>query len=227
MGRGPVRCWPAASRPREKMLGAGAPALSDAELLAALLGSGAPRQDVVSLAGALLDHFGSLSALLDSAPARLAEFRGIGPAKLAKVSAVRQLVERALREQLRLDNVLASPGAVRDYLRLTLGRRSHEIFSCLYLDSRHRLICAEEASRGTLTQTAVYPREIAREALQRNAAAVIVAHNHPSGESGASEADHRLTQRLRAALDLLDVRLLDHFIVTRDRIVSFAERGWL
>ncbi|SDV49368.1 DNA replication and repair protein RadC [Chitinasiproducens palmae] len=223
----PISRWPVDLRPRERLQEAGPGALSNAELLALLLGSGPAHCNAVAFGQALLARFGSLRALLHADRRVLAAVRGMGPAKLSKLQAVLQLVERALVENLRADAPFAGPANVKDYLRLTLGMRSREIFMCLYLDARHRLIASEEASRGTLTQTAVYPREIVREALMRNAVAVIVAHNHPSGQAAPSEADQRLTYRLKAALELMDVRLLDHMIVTHDSVMSFAERGWL
>ena len=219
--------WPAQERPRERLLAEGAAHLSDAELLAVCLRSGVRGLSAVDLGRALLTRFGGLSGLLGAETADLGGVRGLGPAKRAQLAAVSELARRALREELRSADALTSPGAVRDYLRLALGARPHEVFVCLYLDAQHRILGVDELFRGTLTQTSVYPREVVKAALAANAAAVIFAHNHPSGVAQPSQADELLTRQLRDALALVDVRVLDHFIVAGSQALSFAERGLL
>jgi len=219
--------WPEQERPRERLLAEGAAHLSDAELLAVCLRSGVRGRSAVDLGRALLSRFGGLSGLLGADPAALGGVRGLGPAKRAQLAAVSELARRALREEMRSGEALTSPGAVRDYLRLALGARPHEVFVCLYLDAQHRIVGIDELFRGTLTQTSVYPREVVKAALAANAAAVIFAHNHPSGVAQPSQADELLTRQLRDALALVDVRVLDHFIVAGSQALSFAERGLL
>jgi DNA repair protein RadC len=223
----PIRDWPRHQRPREKLLREGAATLSDSELLAIVLRIGVPGQSAVELGHALLVKFGSIQALMSAQAKQLRAVRGIGPAKQTQLQAALELAKRMLSPPLRDSIALDSPGAVYDYLRLLLAARAYEAFVCLYLDSRNRLIRIEESSRGTLTHTAVYPREIAREALAHNAAALIVAHNHPSGDARPSNADRHLTQRLKSTLELLDVRLLDHLIIGSGGVFSFAEGGLL
>lgn len=218
--------WPAAERPRERLLALGPGALSDAELLAILLRTGMRGKTAVELARELLARFGSLARLLDAGPA-LARVDGLGKAKSAQFAAAVELARRSLKEGLRAGAALTSPGAVRDYLRLLLGARPHEVFICLWLDAQHRVVEVEEPFRGTLTQTSVYPREVVKAALRFNAAAVIFAHNHPSGVAQPSQADELLTRSLREALALVDVKVLDHFIVAGNQAISFAERGLL
>ncbi len=225
--RVPIVRWPARQRPREKLLEGGPLTLSDSELLAVLLSSGPRGQSAVDLGQALLARFGSIHGLLSAVPREIRKVRGVGAAKQAQLLAVVELARRALAEQLRDDTTLDSPHVVRDYLRLFIGARSYEVFACLFLDSRHRLLRAEESSRGTLTHTAVYPREIAREALALNAASLIVAHNHPSGDVRPSAADRHLTQRLGETLQLIEVKLLDHLIIGANAVFSFAESGLL
>lgn len=219
----PITDWPADERPREKLLRAGASALSDAELLAIFLRVGMAGKSAVDLGRELLVSFGSLTRLFAARPADITRMKGIGMAKLAQLQAATELTRRALAEQLALPQALDSPQAVRDYLRLSLASRPHEVFACLYLDARNRLLACEELFRGTLTQTSVYPREVAKQALAHNAAAVIVAHNHPSGNATPSEADLHMTKALSRALALIDVTVLDHFIVTADAAYSLAE----
>jgi len=214
-------------RPREKLLRHGAPSLSDSELLAVLLTSGPQGQSAVDLGQALLARFHTIQGLFSAAPPAIRAVRGIGDAKQAQLLAVLELARRALAEQLRDDTTLDSPQVVHDYLRLFIGVRSYEVFVCLFLDSHHRLIRAVESSRGTLTHTAVYPREIVREAMTLNAAGLIVAHNHPSGDVRPSGADRQLTQRLSETLQLIEVKLLDHLIVGANAVFSFAESGML
>lgn len=216
--------WPASERPRERLLASGASSLTDAELLAVLLGSGLRGRSAVDLGRDLVARFKGLSGLL---AADLAGIAGLGPAKRARFEAAIELARRALQEQLSERNALNSPGAVRDFLRLTLGARPHEVFVCIWLDAQHRVISCEEAFRGTLTQTSVFPREIVKAALARNAAAVIFAHNHPSGVAQPSQSDELLTRSLKDALALVEVRVLDHFVVAGNHALSFAERGLL
>ena len=219
--------WPAAERPRERLLALGARVLSDAELIALFLRTGIKGKNAVELARDLLAGFGGLAGLLSADQAALRKVKGLGPAKFAQLAAVLELSRRALGEELRSRSALTSPQSVRDYLRLTLGTREHEVFIALFLDAQHRVISAEELFRGTLTQTSVYPREIVKAALKANAAAIIFAHNHPSGVAEPSQADELLTRQLKEALALVDVKVLDHFIVAGRATLSFAERGLL
>jgi len=218
--------WPLAERPRERLLADGAAVLTDAELLAVLLRTGVAGKSAVQLARELLARFGSVAGLLGAGDALL-EVKGLGTAKSAQLSAAVELARRSLRDELKNGAALTSPGAVRDYLRLALGGREHEVFVCIWLDAQHRVLKAEEMFRGTLTQTSVYPREVVKAALGSNAAAVIFAHNHPSGAAQPSQADELLTRNLKEALALVEVKVLDHFIVAGRHAVSFAERGLL
>lgn len=220
-----LKSLPSDTRPREKLLARGPGALSDAELLALLLRTGIPGKHVVQLAQELLDRFGGVGGLLHTGAEALKAIKGLGPAKRAEVVAVLELARRALAQELKLKPLFDSPKAVRDYLQLQLGARAHEVFAVMFLDSQNRLIELEELFRGTLTQTSVYPREVVLRALHHHAAAVVLAHNHPSGTAQPSRADEALTQTLKAALSLVDVRVLDHFIVTREQAVSMAEMG--
>ncbi|MEN9779902.1 MAG: RadC family protein [Burkholderiaceae bacterium] len=219
---------PAEARPREKLLARGPAALSDAELLALVLRTGVTGQPVLALAQQLIDDFGGLSGLLHTDASDLKRVRGLGGnAKRAELLAVLELARRAIGERLRERAALGSPDAVKQYLQLHLGQRTHEVFAVMFLDTQNRLIALEELFRGTLTQTSVYPREVAVRALHHHAAAVVLAHNHPSGAVQPSRADEALTQSLKAALALLDVRVLDHIIVAPGQALSFAERGLL
>jgi DNA repair protein RadC len=218
--------WPAAERPRERLLTQGAAALSDAELLAVLLRTGMRGKSAVQLARELLERFKGLAGLLGAGEA-LDRVKGLGAAKRAQLAAAVELARRSIQEELKAGAALTSPGAVRDYLRLALGARPHEVFICIWLDAQHRAIRIEEAFHGTLTQTSVYPREIVKAALAHNAAAVIFAHNHPSGVAQPSQADELLTRNLREALALIEVKVLDHFIIAGSQAISFAERGLL
>jgi len=220
-----LKSLPNDARPREKLLARGPGALSDVELLALLLRTGMVGKDVFELAQELLDRFGGVGGLLHTHADALKVVKGLGPAKRAEVVAVLELARRALAQELQQKPLFDSPKAVREYLQLQLGARTHEVFAVLFLDSQNRLIAFEELFRGTLTQTSVYPREVVLRALHHHAAAVVLAHNHPSGTSQPSRADEALTQSLKAALALVDVRVLDHFIVTRDAAVSMAELG--
>jgi DNA repair protein RadC len=216
---------PAAARPREKLLAQGAGALADAELLALLLRTGTAGKSVLQLAGELIELGGGLAGLLHLEPAALVRVKGLGPAKRAELAAVLELARRSLAETMAQRPVFESPQQVKDYLRLSIGRLDHEVFALLFLDAQHRLIRRDDLFRGTLSQTSVYPREVVKRALELNAAAVVLAHNHPSGHAEPSRADEALTQTLRSALALVDVRVLDHLVVGRDAVVSFAERG--
>lgn len=218
--------WPEDERPREKLLAHGAASLSDAELLALFLRVGVRGKSAVDLARDLLTHFGSLTTLFAAPVDRLSAIHGMGSAKYAQLQAVIEMARRALGETLQSQPVFNSPATVRDYLRLHIGQRPHEVFIALWLDARHQLITCDELASGTLTQTSVYPREVVKKALANNAAAVIFAHNHPSGSATPSTADEALTRALREALHLIDVRTLDHFIVAGNSTpLSMAERG--
>ncbi|OFZ95727.1 MAG: hypothetical protein A2Z64_14610 [Betaproteobacteria bacterium RIFCSPLOWO2_02_67_12] len=218
--------WPAQERPRERLLALGPAALSDAELLAVFLRTGVRGKSAVDVARELLARFGGLAGLL-AAGCAAQTVKGLGPAKAAQLAAVLEVARRCLGEQLRGGNALTSPAAVRDYLRLALGAREHEVFMTLFVDAQHRVIRSEELFRGTLTQTSVYPREIVKAALSANAAAVIFAHNHPSGVAQPSQADELLTRQLKEALALVEIKVLDHFVVAGNQCLSFAERGLL
>ena len=216
---------PQEARPREKLLSRGAAALSDAELLALLLRSGIQGKNVLQLAQELVDRFGGVAGLLHTPAEALKTVKGLGPAKRAELVAVLELARRALAQQLTQKPLFNTPQAVRDYLQLQLGGLHHDVFAVLFLDSQHRLIALEEMFRGTLTQTSVYPREVVKQALTLNASSVVLAHNHPSGTAQPSRADEALTHTLKAALALVDVRVLDHFVVTASQAVSMAELG--
>lgn len=219
--------WPENERPRERLLREGAQALSDAELLAIFLRVGVKGKSAVELARDLLRHFGSLTRLFAAPRPDFALFPGLGPAKYAQIQAVLEMARRALGEEMRAGDALGSPKAVRDFLRLKLAGLAHEVFMAVFLDAQNRVLAAEELFRGSLTQTSVYPREVVKRALAHNAGGVIFAHNHPSGVAEPSQADRWLTDQLRTALGLVDVQVLDHFIVAGGSGVSFAERGWL
>jgi DNA repair protein RadC len=218
---------PPDARPREKLLARGPAALADAELIALLLRTGIKGQSVLALSQSLLGEFGGLRGLLHAEPADLKRIKGLGPAKRAEMSAVLELARRSLAQELMERPVFDSPTRVKDYLRLQIGGKPHEVFVVLFLDAQNRLIRAEEMFRGTLTQTSVYPREVLKRALELGAAAVLLAHNHPSGAAEPSKADEYLTQTLTRALALIDVRVLDHLVVAPAEVVSFAERGLL
>jgi len=219
---------PPDARPREKLLARGAAALGDAELLALLLRTGTAGRGVLHMAQDLLERFGGIAGLLHAGADDLRQVKGLGgSAKRAELLAVLELARRALAEQLRTRAALDSLGAVKDYVRLHLAQRDCEVFAALFLDSQQRLIALEELFRGTLAQTSVYPREVALRVLHHHAAAVVLAHNHPSGDMQPSNADQALTQTLKAALALLDVRVLDHIIVAPGGALSMAEQGFL
>jgi DNA repair protein RadC len=219
---------PADARPREKLLARGAASLSDPELLALLLRTGTPGRGVLQMAQEVLDSFGGIAGLLHTTADDLKRINGLrGPAKRAELVAVLELARRALAQQLKEREVFSSPGAVKQYLQLHLAEKGHEVFAVLFLDAQNRLIAMEELFRGTLTQTSVYPREVVMRALHHHAASVVLSHNHPSGTVQPSRADEALTQTLKAALALVDVRVLDHVIVTRGDSLSMAEKGLL
>ncbi len=227
----PLKDLPPDARPREKLLARGPGALSDAELLALLLRTGMAGKGVLQLAQELVDPqpsgFGGIAGLLHASADDLKRIKGLGPAKRAELVAVLELARRALAQQLKEREVFSSPDAVKHYLQLHLSQRGHEVFAVLFLDTQHRLLALEELFRGTLTQTSVYPREVVLRALHLQAAAVVLAHNHPSGTVQPSRADEALTQTLKAALALVDVRVLDHVIVGPGQALSMAERGLL
>jgi DNA repair protein RadC len=224
----PLKDLPADARPREKLLARGAGALGDAELLALLLRTGLPGQGVLQMAQALLERFGGIAGLLHTTADDLKQVKGLGgPAKRAELVAVLELARRAMAQQLKEREVFSSPGAVKHYLQLHLAAREHEVFAVLFLDAQNRLLAMEELFRGTLTQTSVYPREVVLRALKHGSAAVVLAHNHPSGTVQPSRADEALTQTLKAALALVDVRVLDHVIVAQGEALSMAEKGLL
>ncbi len=218
---------PAEMRPREKLLARGASALSDIELLALLLRTGLPGKGVFELAEQVLRDFDGFAGLLRADAADLKRIKGLGPAKRAEVTAVVEMARRALAQPLQAAPVFDTPQRVKDYVALHLGSRTQEVFAVLFLDGQHRLLKLEEMFHGTLAQTSVYPREVVRRAIAHNAGAVILAHNHPSGVAEPSRADEYLTQTLKSALHLVDVRVLDHLVVGQGTVMSFAERGLL
>jgi DNA repair protein RadC len=222
-----IREWPESERPREKLLERGAQALSDAELLALLLGSGIKGRSAVDVARSLIADFGSLRELLSADRPRWEGKLGIGPARYATLKASIELARRHFREPLRSSSALSAPDFTRRFLLAQLRDRPYEVFCCLFLDNRHRLIAFEELFRGTIDGASVHPREVVRQALLHNAASVIIAHNHPSGVADPSQADEGVTRRVRQALALVDVRLLDHLIVGDGRCYSFSEHGLL
>jgi DNA repair protein RadC len=217
--------WEASERPRERLLAQGPRSLTNAELVAILLRTGIRGKSAVDLARELLERYKGVTRMLEATD--LENMKGLGPAKRAQFAAAVELARRSLEERLKESSALTSPGAVRDYLRLALGRRDEEVFVCIWLDAQHRVIKADESFKGTLTQTSVYPREIVKAALAHNAAAVIFAHNHPSGVAQPSQADELLTRTLKDALALVEVKVLDHFVIAGNQALSFAERGLL
>ncbi|HEX6997555.1 MAG TPA: DNA repair protein RadC [Gammaproteobacteria bacterium] len=218
---------PSCERPRERLLCAGPTSLSDAELIAVLLGSGVAGQDAVAVARGLLERWGSLASLLLAAPRDLARARGLGAARVARLLAALELGRRYLEGPLEPRSPLQAPLDAARFLRARLADLPHEVFSCLFLDTRHRLIRYEELFRGTVDGATVYPREVVKRALHHNASAVIAGHNHPSGVAEPSEADRHITLKLAKALALVEIRLLDHVVVCRGGHVSLAQRGWL
>jgi DNA repair protein RadC len=221
-----IRDWPERERPREKLLTLGSAALSDAELLAVLLGSGSRGKDALALGRELLNSAGTLGALLGQ-PDQQVPAGGLGPAKRARIVAALELARRSLAEQLQEKPYLGNPRDSGDFLRARLRHLPYEVFGCLYLDNRHRVLGFEELFRGTIDGANVHPREVVRACLQRNACAVIFAHNHPSGVAEPSAADRTITLELRNALQLIGVRVLDHLIIGSGEPVSMAARGLL
>lgn len=219
--------WPLAERPREKLLNLGPAALSDAELLAIFLRTGCAGKSAVDLARELLQEFGGLRPLLEASQTDFCRGLGLGNAKYAQLQAVLEMARRHLSAALQAGDALTSPVLVRQYLSARLRHQQREIFAVLFLDNQHRVICYEELFQGTIDGASVYPREVVKAALARNAAAVILAHNHPSGVAEPSQADKRITERLQAALELVDIRVIDHMVVGDCEVVSFAERGFL
>ncbi|UTW44429.1 DNA repair protein RadC [bacterium SCSIO 12696] len=222
-----IQDWPEWERPREKLIRQGAAALSDTELLAIFLRTGSAGKTAVDLAREMLAHFGSLVSLLQADCRQFCQLKGLGSAKYAQLQASLELARRHLQEAMEREQVFTSPTAVSSYLRLQLQSRQQEVFAALFLDSQHRLIAFEELFYGTVDGVAVYPREVVRRALHYNAASLIFAHNHPSGMAEPSQADVAITQQLKQALALVDVRVLDHIIVGVGQVVSLAERGKL
>ena len=222
-----IRDWPEDARPREKLLKQGAAALTDAELVAVFLRTGVAGKSAVDLGRDLIERFGGLGALCRADRVAACRAPGVGEAKYALLQAVMEMARRTLAEDMRAGDALSSPAAVRDYLRLILRDKEYEVFCCVFLNAQNRVIAVEELFRGTLTQTSVYPREIVKRALAHNAAAMILAHNHPSGIDEPSQADRSLTRRLAEALALVDIRVLDHFIIAGASALSFAEAGHL
>jgi DNA repair protein RadC len=221
-----IRDWPEGERPREKLLARGSAVLSDAELLAVLLGSGSRGKDAIALGRELLANAGSLGALL-SRPEQQIQAGGLGPAKRARIAAALELARRSLAEELQQRRSLVNPRDSGDYLRARLRHLPYEVFGCLYLDNRHRVLAFEELFRGTVDGASVHPREVVRACLQHNACAVIFAHNHPSGVAEPSAADRAITHELRDALRLVGVRVLDHLVIGSGEPVSMAARGLL
>ena len=219
--------WPIDERPREKLLQKGAQALSDAELLAIFLRTGIPGKTAVDMARDLLNAFQGLRPLLDASQSEFCAHLGLGPAKYAQLQAVLEMSRRHLDQALRKEGAFESPQQVQQFLLSSLRHKPHEVFACLFLDSQHRLIIYEELFYGSIDGASVYPREVVKKALSHNAAAVIFAHNHPSGVAEPSDSDERITQHLIKALKLVEVRVLDHFVVGNSKAVSMAEKGML
>ncbi|TQU04765.1 JAB domain-containing protein [Xanthomonas perforans] len=222
-----IHDWPTHERPRARSFSRGATALSDAELLAIFVGSGLRGQDAVQTARDLLHRHGPLRLLLDRPAKTLARLPGLGPASACKLAAAMELAQRHLMSALERGEALSDPPSVGRYFSQRLRARAYEVFAALFLDNRHRAIAFEELFTGTIDGADIHPREVVRRALLHNAAAVIVGHNHPSGNPEPSEADRAVTKRLLDSLELVDIRLLDHFVIGDGRPVSFAERGWL
>ncbi len=217
--------WPEHQRPRERLIAHGAAMLSDAELLAVFLRIGVAGKSAVDLARDMVAHFGSLNGLFQASINQFSALHGLGPAKFAQLQAVMELAKRALAEQLQVGMTVSSPQVVKQYLQLLLAHKSYESFTVLFVDVGNRIIATEELFRGTLTHASVYPREVIKATLRHNAAALILAHNHPSGLPVPSSSDHALTRALKSALAMIDVKILDHLIVAGNQVYSFAEHG--
>jgi DNA repair protein RadC len=220
-----IKDWPEDQRPRERLIKLGAPVLSDAELLSVFLRVGVKGKSAVDLGRDMLSQFGSLRALFSASIQDFSSVYGLGNAKYAQLQAVLELAKRSISEELQLNSSLSSPTAVRHFLQLLLGNKQYESFTVLFLDVKNRLIIAEELFKGSLSHASVYPREVLKRALSLNAASIILAHNHPSGSTEPSQADLSLTHTLKTALALVDIRVLDHFIVASNEVHSFAEHG--
>lgn len=222
-----IKLWPVSERPREKLLQHGSAALSDAELLAIFLRTGVRGCSAVELARRLLNEFGGLRQLLEAELDEFSAHLGLGPAKFAQLQAVLEMGRRHLAATIQRQSALESPQAVRDYLKAQLRHEPHEVFACLFMDTKHRVLAFEVLFRGTIDGASVYPRQVVKRALAHNAAALILTHNHPSGVAEPSQADRMLTERLKEALSLIDVRILDHFIVGDGEPLSMVEYGWM
>lgn len=222
-----INQWPVEERPREKLLARGAASLSDAELVAIFLRTGTRGKTAVDLARDLLQQFNGLRSLLDAGLPVLRNTKGVGTAKVVQLQAALELGRRYLEEKLKRETTLNNPRVTREYLMARLRAHPHEVFACLFLDNRHQIIKFEELFTGTIDGANVHPREVVKRALHHNAAALIFAHNHPSGVAEPSQADRHITERLQSALALVDIRVLDHFVIGDGEVVSFAERGWL
>lgn len=223
----PITDWPASERPREKLLSKGASTLSDAEILALFIRTGIRGKTALDLAREWLGHFDGLRGFLDADASALTALPGLGPAKYAEIQAALELGQRHLTATLERHDVMSSPDVTRRFLSTRLRSLRHEVFAALFLDSQHRLIVFEELFRGSIDSCSVHPRQVVERALKLNAAALILAHNHPSGVAEPSAADRQITERLRQALDLFEIRILDHLVIGEGRPASFAERGWL
>ncbi|MBI3562051.1 MAG: DNA repair protein RadC [Gammaproteobacteria bacterium] len=222
-----IRHWPIGERPRERLLHSGAQQLTDAELLAIFLRTGRPGVSAVDLARELLHEFGNLRELLTADQTRFCRIKGLGPAKFSSLQAVLEMGRRHLWQTLQQRDAITDPDHAKRYIHARLRDYGHEVFACLFLDTRHRVLQFEELFRGSLHGASVHPREVVKRALYHNAAALILAHNHPSGVAEPSAADRDLTTRLAAALGLVDVRVLDHLVVGESGCISFSERGWV
>jgi DNA repair protein RadC len=222
-----IKDWPQGEGPRDKLLLKGAGHLSDAELIAVLLRNGLAGQNAVDLAREMISQFGGLRSLLSASKSQVCKLAGVGPVKYAQLQAAAEISKRIAHENLQRGQILTNPDLTRDYLMRQLGDRSYEVFALLLLDTQHRVIQFVELFRGTIDSASVYPREVVSLVLEKKAAAVIVCHNHPSGIAEPSQADRRITERIKNALATIDVSLLDHMVVGDQEIVSFAERGWI
>ncbi len=223
----PIVDWPEAERPREKLLQRGADALTDAELLAIFLRTGTKGLSAIDLAYKILNEFSSLRNLFNASLEDFSKIKGVGPAKYVQLQAVLEMSSRHLKETIEKQSAITSPHDTRQFLKSQLRDRSYEVFAAIFLDNRHQVIKFEELFRGTIDGASVYPREVVKKALKYNAAAMIVAHNHPSGIAEPSHADEQITQRLNKALALVDIRLLDHLVIGEGEVISLAERGIL
>jgi DNA repair protein RadC len=219
--------WPLDERPREKLLARGADALSDAELLAIFLRTGLKGQSALDLARSLIKHYGDLKSLLNAKREDFCSRKGMGDAKYCQLQASMEMSKRYFRDEMREETVITNPDTCKRFVRHALSNRQHETFAVVYLNNQHTILSFEELFQGTIDAASVYPREVVRKVLDKGAAAVIICHNHPSGSTVVSQADRHITKRLQSALELIDVRVLDHLIVAGNEVVSFAEQGLL